>query len=118
MAVPAFPQEPKPNLDLTITEQPRVLTARFGDGYEQTTLDGLNTDNQSLTISWSPITDTEKDIIISFLRERGATKLFEFTLPDETEPKLWRCPNWSRRSVAAGYWSVQATFERRFEVSA
>lgn len=61
---------------------PRVLSARFGDGYEQRSEDGIHADLQSWRVSFDPILTSEADAIEAFLvQNQCATIPFNWTPP-------------------------------------
>lgn len=59
----------------------RVLTASFGDGYEQRVLDGINTKNDSFNISYNNRTSEDINLIAAFF-DNKAGKSFNFTVTD------------------------------------
>jgi len=61
--------------------QHRVLTANFGDGYEQRVLDGINTKNDSFSISFNNRTAQDINLIAAFF-DTKAGKSFNFTITD------------------------------------
>ena len=66
---------------MTRTSQHRVLTANFGDGYEQRVLDGINTKNDSFSISFNNRTAEDINLIAAFF-DTKAGKSFNFTITD------------------------------------
>lgn len=59
----------------------RVLTARFGDGYEQRVLDGINTKDDMFNISFNNRDSEDINLIAGFLDDK-AGKNFEFVITD------------------------------------
>lgn len=59
----------------------RILTAKFGDGYEQRVLDGINTKDDSFNISFNNRTAEDINLIAAFFDDRAA-KSFDFTVTD------------------------------------
>jgi phage-related protein len=68
----------------------RVLKADFGDGYSQTSLDGVNTVEESWELSFDNYFKADIDTIVAFLDSQASYKSFYWTPPDESTPKLWR----------------------------
>ena len=59
-----------------------VLTAKFGDGYEQRVADGINTLNETYSLTFKTRTKAEIDDIVVFLDTKKGVTSFTFTLPD------------------------------------
>ena len=59
----------------------RVLAAKFGDGYEQRVLDGINTKDDSFNLSFNNRTAEDINLISAFL-DNKAGKNFDFTVTD------------------------------------
>jgi len=68
--------------NLRRTFKPRVRSAKFGDGYEQRRVDGINNINESYSVNFNNRTSSEADDIIAFFNTNGAVTSFDFTLPD------------------------------------
>ena len=61
--------------------QHRVLTAKFGDGYEQRVLDGINSKGDSFSISYNNRSAEDINLIAAFF-DTKAGKSFNFTVTD------------------------------------
>jgi phage-related protein len=59
----------------------RVLTAKFGDGYEQRVLDGINTKDDMFSISFNNRASEDINLIAGFL-DNKAGKNFDFVITD------------------------------------
>ena len=70
--------------DKTLTRQstPRVRVQRFGDGYEQRSVDGINNINESYSLSFTNRDKTEADDILAFFDTNAAVTAFDFIVPD------------------------------------
>tara|TARA_B100001093_G_C26154112_1_gene728738 strand:+ start:162 stop:542 length:381 start_codon:yes stop_codon:yes gene_type:complete len=71
-----------PDKQLTKQSSPRVLTAKFGDGYEQRIVDGINNLHESYSLTFATRTKEEIDDIVAFLDTKAGVTKFTFTLPD------------------------------------
>ena len=71
-----------PDKQLTKTSNPRVLTAKFGDGYEQRIADGINVLNEEYTLSFKTRLKADIDDIVAFLDTQKNVSKFTLTLPD------------------------------------
>jgi len=72
----------RPDRNLARRTNPRVLLARFGDGYEQRMADGINSLDQSFTATFMNRPGAEIDAIVDFFDANLAVTSFEFTIPD------------------------------------
>ncbi len=71
-----------PDKQLTKKSNPRVLTAKFGDGYEQRIADGINVLNEEYTLSFKTRPKADIDDIVAFLDTQKNVSKFTLTLPD------------------------------------
>lgn len=71
-----------PDKQLTKQSSPRVLTAKFGDGYEQRIVDGINNLEESYSLNFKTRTKEEIDDIVVFLDTKAGVTKFTLTLPD------------------------------------
>ena len=71
-----------PDKQLTKTSTPRILTAKFGDGYEQRIADGINVLNETYSLTFRNRTKEEIDDIVAFLDTKQNVTKFTLTLPD------------------------------------
>lgn len=108
---------PNPTSDFGYEEEPRVRKAKFGDGYAQTSPDGLNSIERNLTPSWEPLTLAQKDTMIAFFRARKGSEGFFWPLPNEGRTIKVKATRWSIKPKGTkSQWLVNATFEEIFDV--
>ena len=94
------------------SQQPRVRTAAFGDGYEQRVADGINTMPKRWTLSFTrPV--VEADAILAFLVARAGVEAFDWTDPDGAAGK-YVCREWSANLIGPVAKGINATFEQVF----
>lgn len=94
-----------PHVSKTVTSNYRVRSAVFGDGYEQTTGDGINTKSKSLSVEF--IGDKEKiDAIQAFFDAHDGFKAFEF------RGELYRVEGYTLKQVGPYVFSVSTTFKQ------
>ena len=99
----------------------RVLTAKFGDGYEQRVLNGINTKNDSFDISFNNRTAEDINLLAAFLDSKAA-KNFDFTVTDKfsggnlanTTMKVV-CDTYSINYVRDNFHSLTCTLRRVYE---
>ena len=71
-----------PDKQLTKASTPRVLTAKFGDGYEQRAVDGINNLAETYTLTFKTRPKADIDDIVAFLDSKQNFTKFTLTLPD------------------------------------
>ena len=71
-----------PDKQLSKKSNPRVLTAKFGDGYEQRAVDGINNLNETYTLTFKTRPKADIDDIVAFLDSKQNVTKFTLTLPD------------------------------------
>jgi phage-related protein len=71
-----------PDKALTKNSTPKVLTANFGDGYEQRIADGINTLNENYSLNFATRPKADIDDIVAFLDTQKGVANFILTLPD------------------------------------
>jgi len=68
--------------NLRKSSAPRVRSAKFGDGYEQRRVDGINNIKETYNVTFNNRTVSEADDIIAFFDTKAGVTSFDFTLPD------------------------------------
>jgi phage-related protein len=71
-----------PDKAMTKSSTPRMRTAKFGDGYEQRIVDGINNLEESYTLNFATRPKADIDDIVSFLDTKAGVTKFTLTLPD------------------------------------
>lgn len=92
--------------------QHRVLTAKFGDGYEQRVRDGINTKNETFSISFNNRPVDEINLIAAFLDLKVALN-FDFTVGLETLKVV--CEGYNIVYLQDEIYSLQTNFRRVYE---
>lgn len=83
---PSIPPSPKTSrLDRTY----RVKTMKFGDGYSQRSVDGVNTFVQSGTLGWDVLTQAEMLVILGFFDALEGVTPFYWTPFGGEDPLKW-----------------------------
>jgi phage-related protein len=106
---------------------PRVLVAKFGDGYEQRLVDGINSVDEVFSVTFNNRTAAEIDDITGYFASlKGATS-FTYTIPDSTQTSNVApdtagerrlkvvCQIYSQSYHHDGFYSVSATLKRVYE---
>jgi len=104
-----------PTYGIQKSSAPATRTVRFGDGYEQRTLLGLNQNPKSYSLTFE-VSETDSDTIETFLDARAADSAsFDFTPPGETSSSKFVCETWSKSIPYLNRATIQATFREVFE---
>jgi phage-related protein len=95
-----------------------MLEARFGDGYSQRVADGINHIRKNVTLTCAFLTESEKETLADFLRERGGYESFYYTLPSEASARLWTCREPIQTTPAqANLWNVTFKLREEFDLA-
>ena len=109
-----------PDKGLTSTEAPRVLMASFGDGYEQRIANGINSLDQTFSLSFKTRPKAEIDDIIAFFVSRKGVTAFNYKVSDsnvgggETTYKVV-CDKWTKTYAYDDFYNATANFRRVYE---
>lgn len=101
---------------LSRTIKHRVLTAKFGDGYEQRVTDGVNSKGDTFAISINNRLATEVNLIAKFLDVKAGSN-FDFIVTDydgDTTLKVV-CDDYNVIYTREEYHSLTANFRRVYE---
>lgn len=100
-----------PSYNQSSSIEPRVLTVKFGDGYEQRTPDGINNNLLTLDMSFDKRTEKETLSINHFLNTRRGANPFVFTPPAPfATKKKFICKKFSTNYVFFDNYTVRASF--------
>lgn len=111
-----------PDKSMTKTSTPRALVASFGDGYEQRIADGINTLNETYSLSFANRLKADIDDIVTFLDLKKGVSSFTLTLPDtnnttrtgERDVKVVTT-NYSLTYSYDNFYSLSVSLKRVFE---
>lgn len=103
----------QPSYNSSLSREPKVLEARFGDGYAQRAADGINNNPQIWTLTFENISLVDADAIESFLSTAGGVTPFDWTPPGKPSARFV-CKQWSRTYGAPGSYNMNMTFEQDF----
>jgi len=116
-----------PDKGLQRQSTPRVLVARFGDGYEQRIADGINSINETFQVTFNNRTKEEIDDITTYLASLNGTTAFTYTIPDSNQTSNVSpdtagerrlkvvCDTFSQNYSYGDFYSASATFRRVYE---
>jgi phage-related protein len=103
-----------PDVPYTDKEEWRLKIAKFGDGYQQRTLDGINALDKSWSLSW---TNRKSSIVKNMMDYLANRKAAAFTFLDPATQEEWTvfCDDWTvswniRRRGGLYYGTLTAEF--------
>ncbi len=101
-----------PSYNLTVNNNPRVKSIKFGDGYEQRLKDGINNSLLELDLSFENRSLSMTTAILHFLYTRQGTESFLFTpLSPYATQKRFVCRSWTDTFVFYDNYTIRAKFE-------
>lgn len=115
MAFPTFTPPKEPSIDHSVETSLRLKSIKFGDGYSQTSLDGLNAEEHTTQLKWPTLTLTEANTIHTFFSS-AAGGPFYYMIPVDGVVRKWRCAKWSRSPSSGSLIELSATFEEAFDL--
>lgn len=74
-----------PDKGLTASSTPRLFTAKFGDGYEQRAVNGINNVPRTFSLTFATRPKAEIDDISNFLRTLAGVDNTRLTIPNSNE---------------------------------
>lgn len=114
--VPAANTEVTFDRGFTRSSSHRILTASFGDGYEQRALDGINTKMETFNVSFNSRPATEINLFTAFF-DKKASLSFNLTITrlggDETIRVI--CENYNTSYIYEDFHNLTATLRRVYE---
>lgn len=114
--VPASDVEYTVDRGMTRQTEHRVLTSKFGDGYEQRVLDGINTKMESFSVSFKNRTRSSINLLAAFL-DAQAGKNFTFTVTDQAGDSNVKvvCDKYNLVYNREDFHTLTTTFRRVYE---
>jgi len=67
-----------PDRGLKANQEPKVLKATYGDGYEQRVASGINNLPETWNLTWKNRTSAEANKIVKFLEDQGGVTAFDW----------------------------------------
>lgn len=100
-----------PSRGFTGDSSPRVSVARFGDGYVQRAVTGINNIDKSWNLQFQQNSITDSNDIEAFFKVRKGVTSFSWLPPGESTEVRVVCTKWSRTYESSISATVSATFE-------
>lgn len=102
----------RPDYESTLSQQPLVLTAKFGDGYEQRVATGINNTPEKWSLTFTVGNPALPDAV-AFLQARRGVESFYWTNSFGVT-NVYVCRGWSL-SRGPGKQALTMDFEQVFE---
>lgn len=101
-----------PSFSPVSTRKPRILTAKFGDGYEQRGADGINANLQNWQLTFQHMPFAEAAAIETFFTTNQSWIVpFDWTPPRGGTASKYLCRSWTRTMASPNTDTITATFE-------
>ena len=105
---------PVPSYSSDINVKPKILEAKFGDGYEQAIYDGINSKPRTYSLQFNNLDSVDGDAIESFFDTNDtAITPFDWTPPNGAIGRF-KCKEHSRVFVSGFTSNITCTFEEVF----
>jgi len=104
----------EPSYSSSINVKPKILEAKFGDGYEQAIDDGINNKPRLFSLQFNNLTKVDGDAIETFFNDNNtATTPFDWTPPSGSAGRF-KCKEHSRNFVSGFTSSITCSFAEVF----
>ena len=100
-----------PDIGAKTERAPRIRSVKFGEGYEQRALDGLNPDMRKRSLSFTGRSAAEAAAILAFLEAQGGVTSFTYTHPGDSA-RTYKCASWSETDTGYLLKAITADFQQ------
>ena len=106
----------KPSYNGKINVNPRVKINKFGNGYEQRVIDGINNNLIEFDLVFENRSELETVSILHFLQQRNGQESFIYNVPTIFSKSLsnlntrFVCAQWSPSYISYNNYSIEAKF--------
>lgn len=109
-----------PDKTMTRKSKPKVLTANFGDGYQQRIADGINSIDEVYTLRFKNREKAFIDDVVDFLDGKKGVTNFDFVVPDPSAGSNEKtikviCSDYSTNFEYDNFYTLTTTFKRVYE---
>jgi len=104
-----------PDRNFSKNTKPRVLEAKFDDGYSQRVASTLNNLQQEWKLVFKNRDITEINAILGFLESKYGVNAFTWTPPGGVQEVKVICQNWTEKYVTDTVGTLTAVFRRVYE---
>lgn len=103
MALPTFDPPIGPSPGTSQKPVIKLREAEFGDGYTQSSPDGINHIRMTLSLTWDDLTEDQQSEIWNFFIGLGGYLPFYYQPVGETAPRKWTCKEFGRSKPSGSY---------------
>lgn len=111
--LPTFEPPVAPSPGTTFKPKVKVLETEFGDGYTQSTPNGLNNIREHAQFRWNGLELWQMQAIIGFFEARKGAEVFYYRPAGYADPLKWTCKEWEK-TFDNGVWKITASFVQSF----
>ena len=101
-----------PSYGVSLSVKPNVFGSKFGDGYEQRSVKGINNKPRVWGLRFTG-TESNLDLVIAFFETHNGVTSFDWTPPNGAAGK-WLCREWSRNFSGFNNEEISVTFQEVF----
>lgn len=105
-----------PSYAPSFSNEPMVRSVKFGDGYEQRTPEGINSNLLKISLNFDKRDESETKAISHFLHSRGGSEAFAYLPPSPySSMKKFICKKWNVTMNFENNYSIQVDLEEVVE---
>jgi phage-related protein len=88
----------------------KLREVEYGDGYTQSSPDGLNHLRKELSLTWEKLLPEQAKYITDFLAARGGYEPFQYAPSNSPVTYNWTCKEWTDDRIEQGFRRISAVF--------
>lgn len=101
-----------------LPEKANVVRVEFEGQYSQRAKTGPNPIGRRGSLTFTKLSEAQKEEIRNFMRDRGGAEAFLYQVPGDAEPSLWTCPKWDPKPEAEKVlWRVRIDLIQEFDLN-
>ena len=105
----------KPSYNSKILNKPKMKNIKFGNGYEQRIIDGINNNLKEIDFIFENRSEIETVSILHFLNERNSQESFIYNIPTvyskSTLTTRFVCPEWSSTYISYNNYTIETKLQ-------
>lgn len=113
--MPTFSPPVIPSKTTSRAHSPTTVDIRYGSGYSQRGIVGINQDRRTASVIWSTLTHADATTIEQFFEARLGYESFDYQLPTDSASRKWICKTWQRSEPDDLMSSITAELEQVFD---
>jgi phage-related protein len=108
----------EPSQGLAVDLTPRIRSVQFGEGYDQTSKDGINSNPRTFNVKYNKATKKKAVNVLNFLEDhQEGTKWFYWTPPEPYDDLTkFKCAKWGNSFDGPNVYNVDAVFKQSYEI--